>query len=119
MAVHPDVPGLQVDIIAGVSGAPLHEYVDGEKEGCHCTITRYVEAVPNDEFVVRCIFRADFESGHDVGVRVLVDGEELSFMALNGAELTRNHWTWYIKDIERAYYDLRESCFSQVIGMAH
>lgn len=80
MAIIPDVPGLEVEIV--VKCTPLHEYVDQDEEGSAGTVTRYIEAVSGAEFAVQYRFSPDFEVKHALGIHVHVDGKNIASRVL-------------------------------------
>jgi hypothetical protein len=67
MAIHPDLPG--VEVVVCVNGVPLEEFNDDETESeiaqpagnVTKKISKYVKSVEDQEFVIRWTLRAPFE----------------------------------------------------------
>lgn len=72
MAVHPDYPGLEVEVT--VDGKPLEEYVSSDETDDPKTITRYIEAVSGTEFALKLAFGDKFPTKHDVGFEIEIVG---------------------------------------------
>jgi len=72
MAIHPDYPGLKVEV--EVNHEPLHEYQDDEVQGESRVVTRYIEAQSGEEFKVKYSFEDPFPNDKDVGLVVKIDG---------------------------------------------
>jgi hypothetical protein len=84
MAIHPDLPGIEVTVC--VDGSPLTEYDTENDEITHddpavalrkntCTVTKYVEVVEGKEFGVTMAVNAPYELDCDaISFRLTVDG---------------------------------------------
>ncbi|KAF2117492.1 hypothetical protein BDV96DRAFT_679298 [Lophiotrema nucula] len=73
MAIIPDIPGIEVDILVG--GKELVEYADEEEEASPKKVVRYVEATSGAHFKVKWCTTTEFKPEYDISVQVLVDGE--------------------------------------------
>jgi hypothetical protein len=76
MAVLPTHPGLTVQVV--VDGQPLLEHNDEDGPSELDTITKYVEAQPGSEFVIKYTFDKTFLTEKDVGIDAFIDGTILA-----------------------------------------
>jgi hypothetical protein len=75
MAIFPDVPGLQAEIV--VDGEPLPEYDDDDDNDADSgTITKYVEALSDKEFALKYTFNMETPIGYGVEAKIDVDGKK-------------------------------------------
>ncbi|KAH7125266.1 hypothetical protein B0J11DRAFT_486692 [Dendryphion nanum] len=72
MAILPECPGLEVQII--VNDSPAKEYDDEDADDPPKTITKYIEAVSDAKFKIQYIFTNRFSCKHGVEVAFFVDG---------------------------------------------
>ncbi|KAF2086114.1 hypothetical protein K490DRAFT_45117 [Saccharata proteae CBS 121410] len=73
MAIHPDVPGVHVEII--VDGKALKEYDDPDTEETSDSTTKYVEAESGKAFSILLKIKSDYQhSKYDLTRTVSVDG---------------------------------------------
>jgi hypothetical protein len=73
MAIHPDHPGLTVEVT--VDDQPLEEYTDADDVTDPKTITRYTDARYGAEFAIKFNFESPFPANSDVGYKIWVDGK--------------------------------------------
>ncbi|KAH4957631.1 hypothetical protein HBH77_120110 [Parastagonospora nodorum] len=85
MAISNETPGLRAEIL--VDGQPLPEYEDDEAE--LNTVTRYIEASSNKEFVLRWEFGHPFPERYGVEMRVSIDGAAYRVKIKEANELYR------------------------------
>jgi hypothetical protein len=72
MAIFPDVPGLQAEVV--VDGEPLAEYDDDDDNNADSgTITKYIEALSNKEFALRYTLNMDALMDYGVQAKITVD----------------------------------------------
>ncbi|KAI4655272.1 uncharacterized protein J4E79_008339 [Alternaria viburni] len=71
MAIHPELPGLEVKVC--VQGQPLQEY-DDDKIPEPNTTTKYIEARSGKSFSIMTEFKTPFPAQYDVLARISIDG---------------------------------------------
>lgn len=88
MAILTDVPGLNIEIRA--RGQELAEHYPDEEE-CHSkTVTKYIEAVTNEEFEVSLSVPKHFKFfEYDLAVQVYLDGEFADALVLKEVEMRK------------------------------
>jgi hypothetical protein len=74
MAIFPDVPGLQAEIV--VDGEPLREYEDDGDDTEPGTVTKYIEALSDKEFVLKYTVDVDMPTDYGVEAKIDVDGKK-------------------------------------------
>jgi len=118
MAIVPDVPGLQVEIV--VDGTTLHEHVNPDEEESGNTVTRYIEAVSGAEFAVQYRFGPEFKAKHAASIHVYVDGECLRRSLINKKKHKngKNHLITGPRVKEGNGFYVSNFCFAELnIGM--
>jgi hypothetical protein len=85
MAVHADVPGLEVQIV--VQDQPLREYQDRTAQVSAKTIERYVEAQSHAQFEIRYAFKTPFPADRPVSMIVTIDGKDVDEPLIRPFEL--------------------------------
>ena len=114
------VPGLRVNIV--VNGKELQEYDDDEDEAAKPnTVTKYVEAISNATFEIRCYISSLFpHSTHDIKVSVYLDGNPIEGAILLQDKIFRPfHTLSGACTSEGGRWFERKFCFSEICtGMA-
>ncbi|KAH5159734.1 hypothetical protein HBH69_060220 [Parastagonospora nodorum] len=75
MAVHPEYPGLTVQVV--VNGEPLPEYEDEDATDVPKVVTKYIEAQAGTEFEIVQVFPDGFAGSDDVRTRCYIDNQEV------------------------------------------
>jgi hypothetical protein len=73
MAIHPDHPGLTIEVV--VDEEPLPEYIDHETSSEGKELTRYIEARSGAEFQIWYRFTTLFPTKKDISFIVDIDGK--------------------------------------------
>jgi len=97
MAIHPELPGLEVKVY--VQGQPLDEY-DDDKIPEPKTTTKYIEARSDEEFSIVTVFKPPFPNQYDVGVQTCIDGVKMNTRVRKRDEIfqrpmSSNHYPSY------------------------
>ena len=121
MAIHPELPGLEVKIC--VQGQPLHEY-DDDKIPEPKTTTKYIEARSDEIFSIMTVFKPPFQNQYDMGVRTCIDGVRMNtrvrkrdeilqrpmssnhYYSYQGGEWVKQKFTFAKLNIGKYYEDL-------------
>jgi hypothetical protein len=76
MAIFHNVPGLKAEVL--VDGEPLPEYDDDDDDDNAepGTVTKYIEAISDKEFILEYALGMDVPTNHGVEVRTEVDEEK-------------------------------------------
>ncbi|KAH4400484.1 hypothetical protein HBH92_232170 [Parastagonospora nodorum] len=75
MAVHPEYPGLTVQVV--MNGEPLPEYEDEDATDDPKVVTKYIEAQAGTEFEIVQVFPDGFAGSDDVRTRCYIDNQEV------------------------------------------
>jgi hypothetical protein len=85
MAIHPDHPGLTVEVL--VNGQPLPEYEDEDITDEPNVNTRYVEAQAGVEFEIAYTISKAFAGGDDFNARCYIDGQKVESRVVRNTNL--------------------------------
>lgn len=87
MAVHPDYPGLTVQVT--INGQALLEHNGEDTSADPKVVTKYVEVYSGAEFAIEYAFTKPFPSDKDVATSVYVDGTKIGGYATRHSNLFR------------------------------
>jgi len=83
MAVHPEYPGLTVQVM--VNSKPLPEYQDPNAIDDPKDVTRYIKAQAGTEFEIVQVFLDGFAGSDDIRTRCYIDGQMMRKPISTGA----------------------------------
>lgn len=110
MAIHKDIPGIEVTI--NVGGSSLVEYVDANDEINHenqevrlhhinCTIANYVECTTGAQFSIKTAIDSKYKwDSPRVGLDVYVDGVRAVGACPSRAHYKNINWIWFVEGIQ-------------------
>jgi hypothetical protein len=75
MAVHPEYPGLTVQIL--VNGEPLPEYEDEDATDNPKVVTKYIEAQAGTDFEIERVYPDGLSGSDDVRTRCYINDQEV------------------------------------------
>ncbi|KAF2117500.1 hypothetical protein BDV96DRAFT_679310 [Lophiotrema nucula] len=118
MAVLPDLPTLEVEIV--VDGEALKEYDDPDPPfSAPNTITKFVEATSGTEFSIKLHFTRDFPQDYAVKAQVLLDGKRVTnkryrIKRLSGSHniggvTSKDNDDWYLQKFRFSELDIGEA----------
>lgn len=76
MAVHPDFPGLEVQIT--IDNDALQEYVNPDPESDSKTVTKFIEARDGAQFAVRFVIPGGLFHNYDIRAAIRLDGKHMA-----------------------------------------
>ncbi|KAK5127456.1 hypothetical protein LTR85_006795 [Meristemomyces frigidus] len=113
MAVHDELPGVQITIIA--DGQPLHEYQDTDIDEDDKTVTRYIKADSDQEFKIKVeLGKNTVFKGDCLSFQVFVDGTQVDDLLPSKSQALEGGLTQYSEGVDLPNNQIRKYRFASV-----